>query len=370
MQLFINTKGSLLRRTGERVVIQCEGKSHEFAADKIHSIVIATGVRLTSDFVQLTTQKNIDIVFLDQKGTPTSRVWQTRMGSTPTIRRRQLEASLTSTGLSIAASWITKKLSNQTDFLKELLQRRSNGEQLAAAIAQIDETKSKISAALESWPAGTDSTGLKVIQPEALFKERRNHLLGLEGTAGRIYFAAIGNLLPADYKFTRRSRRPATDGFNAMLNYSYGVLYSTVERSLILAGLDPFIGFFHCDSYNKPSLVYDLIEPFRVIAERTTVLFFTGRRVKSAFFREVPGGIELAPDGRAALIESLNQRMDKTVRYPVQKTDTSKPGPAKHRNIKIRDTIRHEAHSLANRLLGKTDIPQVIKSDDLFLEES
>ena len=30
-------------------------------------------------------------------------------------------------------------------------------------------------------------------------------------------------------------------------------------------------------------------------------------------FREAPGGIELAPDGRAALIESLNQRMDKRV---------------------------------------------------------
>ena len=58
-----------------------------------------------------------------------------------------------------------------------------------------------------------------------------------------------------------------------MLNYSYGVLYGRVERLLILAGLDPFIGFFHCDSYKKPSLVYDLIEPFRAIAERTTVLF-------------------------------------------------------------------------------------------------
>jgi CRISPR-associated protein Cas1 len=43
-----------------------------------------------------------------------------------------------------------------------------------------------------------------------------------------------------------------------MLNYSYGVLYSLVEKACILAGLDPFVGFLHTDNYNKKSLVFDL----------------------------------------------------------------------------------------------------------------
>ena len=352
MQLFINTRGSLLKRKGERFEIRASEQSHEFAAEKIHSIVVATSVRLTSNAIQLANEKNVDIVFLDSKGFPNSRVWQTRLGSTAMIRRKQLEASQSDEGLQIANAWVLMKLQNQSAFLLELKKRR------AASQAMLEKASDGIKATHER---------LSSVAP---IDNSQGTTMGHEGTAGRIYFDALSKIMPAEYAFSGRSRRPAVDPFNATLNYAYGVLYSQVERALILAGLDPFIGFLHTDNYNKPSLVYDLIEPFRIVAERTAVLLFTGRRAKKEFFRDVPGGMELAPDGRAALIESLNQRLDKTVRYPVQKVNTFKPGPAKHRNIKLRDTIRHEAHSVANRLLGKTDIPEVVKSEDLFNEVS
>jgi len=60
--------------------------------------------------------------------------------------------------------------------------------------------------------------------------EQRGTLMGLEGSAGRAYFACLGQLVPEAYRFEGRSRHPARDAFNAMLNYSYGVLYSLVER--------------------------------------------------------------------------------------------------------------------------------------------
>ena len=80
--------------------------------------------------------------------------------------------------------------------------------------------------------------------------------------------------------------------------------------------------------------------------------------------REVPGGIELAPDGRAALIGNLNDRLDKAVKYPVQRV--KKPGGRKFRRIKLRATIQHEAHALANRLLGRNGLPRIVESDSLF----
>ena len=193
---------------------------------------------------------------------------------------------------------------------------------------------------------------------------QRDRMMGHEGIAGRAYFGCLGKIVPSEYRFASRSRQPAKDPFNAMLNYGYGILYSLVERAQILAGLDPHIGFLHTDNYNKPSLVYDMIEPFRIIAERATTLFFTGRRVKKDFFRDVPGGIELAPDGRAALIANLNERLDKSVRYAVQRP--KQRGAKKYRNIKLGATIQHEAHALANQLLGKDDIPKVVDASELF----
>ena len=359
MQLFINTRGSMLKKAGERFVVSSNGRQHEFSAKKLSSLVVSTSVCLTSDAVQLANEHKIDIVFLNKSGFPASRVWQTRMGSTANIRIAQLHASLGPTGLAYAHGWILKKLDNQITFLTELKQRRlAKAESLLGSLRQLNENCARLK-------------DLVLEKTDFDSQQQRNDLCasirGLEGTSGRIYFRAISELLPDKHQFSTRSRRPAHDAFNATLNYSYGVLYSRIEKALILAGLDPFIGFFHANRYGQPSLVFDLIEPFRIIGERTTTLLFTGKRVKDDWFRDVPGGVELAPDGRAALIESLNSRLEKTVRFPTQK-QPAKPGPPKTRNIKLRETIRHEAHQLANGLLNRNDLPSVINTNDLFGE--
>ena len=134
------------------------------------------------------------------------------------------------------------------------------------------------------------------------------------------------------------------------------------------AGLDPFVGFLHTDDYNKRSLVFDMIEPFRILGDRTTVLIITGRRAKREIFREIPGGMELSPEGRPALMESFNKRLDRTVRYPVQgKQDAEKK---KYRKIAQRAVIQHEAHALANSLLGRTDLPRIVETEQMFADEA
>jgi CRISPR-associated protein Cas1 len=230
--------------------------------------------------------------------------------------------------------------------LEELRQRRPESEShFAGPISTLRDCETRV--------AALDGT----------LDDQRQTLMGLEGSAGRAYFGVLGQLVPENYRFTTRSRQPAHDEFNAMLNYSYGVLYSLVEKACIIAGLDPFVGFLHTDNYNKKSLVFDLIEPFRILGDRATLLLFTGRRVQKDFFEEVPGGIALAKAGRAFFIEEFNTRLDKAVRYPVQ-------GNAKKtRNLKQRDVIQTEAHALANALLGKNDLPKVVATRELWKDE-
>ena len=61
---------------------------------------------------------------------------------------------------------------------------------------------------------------------------------GYEGSAGRFYFEILGNSLTKENNFSGRSSRPAKDPFNSFLNYAFGVLYSKIEKSLIIAGID------------------------------------------------------------------------------------------------------------------------------------
>ena len=144
--------------------------------------------------------------------------------------------------------------------------------------------------------------------------------------------------MPDRYKFDGRSRNPAKDEFNALLNYTYGILYSMVEKACIIAGLDPYVGIIHTDNYNKKSLVFDLIENFRIWADETVIKLFAGRDVKQECFDKLENGFTLNKEGKALLITAFNAFMDESIRYS-------------GRNIRRGDIIQFECHGIANRLI-------------------
>ena len=347
MQLVVNTFGASVRKEGERFLVMAGEKSFPVSVHKVQSILITTGAHLSTDAIQLAVENNVDIVFLDKYGQPYGRVWHAKMGSTAAIRRRQIEVAEAEEGLKFVLEWVTAKLGNQLELLKQLQRRRPARQELFdSPIETIANSKDKLS------------------QLTGTLAERQETIRGLEGTAGRAYFGTLGQLLPEAYRFTTRSRHPAKDEFNALLNYAYGVLYSLVEKACITAGLDPFVGFLHADNYNKKSLVYDLIEPFRILGEKVVVYLFTGRQIKQEYFEKVKGGVTISQDGKALLITSLNEDLEKTVRYPVAS------GSGKTRNIKQRDVIQYEAHALANALLGREGMPKVVETRALVEEDS
>jgi len=128
MQLVLNSPGASLRKVGDRFSVQAGDKKFAVSAHKVQSILIATAVFLSSDAIELAIAHNIDLVFLDRYGQPYGRVWQSRMGSTAAIRRRQIEVADGPDGIAFvragAAAWRGPRL----EFLEELRQRRPAGE--------------------------------------------------------------------------------------------------------------------------------------------------------------------------------------------------------------------------------------------------
>ncbi len=323
MQLVINTFGAFLSKEGDCFAVKTEGKSQRISAKKVQSILISTSATVTTDAVQLAAQNNIDIIFVDKYGEPYGRVWQPKLGSTTAIRRRQLELYDSPEGLQFALDWISGKFDNQVEFLNELMTRRESKKTgLADKIASIKQSKEKLNLL------------------EGTIDEKRKTIMGLEGSAGRIYFNALNYVIPDEFKFEGRSRQPAKDEFNCLLNYSYGILYSIVEKSCIIAGLEPYTGFIHTDNYGKKSLVFDIIENYRIIAEKTVLYLFSKRKVKKNYFNPVKDGITLNKEGKAVLITSINEELDNKIRY-------------KGRNISNRDIIQFDCHSFAQKLIGK-----------------
>ena len=325
MQLVLNTFGAYLHRQGQLFQIKADGQTSEVSVRKVRSILITTGVSLSSDAVQLAIENNIDVLFLDKYGQPFGRVWHGRPGSTTAIRRQQLAIAQTEEGLNLARSWVLRKLDNQTDLLLRMRTRRTRlSVDLTAAVNGLRELREQLA------------------ELRGTVDEVRDTMLGLEGRAGRTYWQTASLLLPERFRFEGRSRNPAQDEFNCLINYAYGVLYGTVERACVLAGLDPYIGFIHTDHYNKPSLVFDVIENYRIWADEVVIGLFAGRNVKASMFDRLHNGFTLNKEGKKVLIERLTAFLDERIRY-------------RGRNLSRRDTIQLDLHRIANDLIGRTD---------------
>ncbi len=324
MQLILNTVGTLLRVKDNNFLVIAQDKKMELSPRKVSSILITTGIRLTSDVIQLALQNNIDLIFLDKFGNPYGRVWHSRLGSTTRIRRRQLEVAGKAEGVRLIKDLVLEKLQNQLDHLKLLRKRRTRKSSILtkgiSSLTELQESLAKV----------------KGGNIEAV----RSTIMGIEGNGGRVYFQTLSAVLPTKYRFESRSRNPARDFFNCLLNYSYGVLYSMVERGCILAGLDPYTGLLHTDNYNKKSMVFDVIEPYRVWGDQTVMLLIAGRKVKQKHFDTVKGGYTLNKEGKALLLGRFNTFLDESIRY-------------RGRNIKRRNIIQFDCHRLANRLIGR-----------------
>jgi CRISPR-associated protein Cas1 len=74
VQLVINTFGASLRKQGEQFLVKAGDRKLAVSAHKVQSILVTTGVRLTTDAIELAISHNIDLVFLSREGDPFARV--------------------------------------------------------------------------------------------------------------------------------------------------------------------------------------------------------------------------------------------------------------------------------------------------------
>lgn len=321
MQLVINSRGSYLKKQQNCFLVKNEDKVFEVSANKVESILITTSATITTDAIKFAVENNIDIVFLDHFGDPYGRVWHSKLGSTVLIRRKQLEIADKEKGFELARGWIEIKVNNQIDFIKDLKKNRS-------------EKRNE----LEEYITNIEAMKDKLLELDGVLDDARGTIMGIEGMSSRYYFNSLSYIMPEKWKFEGRSRNPAVDEFNCLLNYGYGVLYSMVEKACILSGLDPYVGFIHTDNYNKKSLVFDLIEMYRIHVDRTVVNLFSKRKIKEDYFNSIPNGLSLNKEGKAVLIQALNEVLDQSISYH-------------GRNIKIRNTIQSDCHKIANSLI-------------------
>ena len=298
MELILNTFGTSLNRDNEGFVITHKDGRQRIPVDGIKSIQISKGAQITSDAVMFAMENEIEGLFMDRSGMPIGRIWSPKYGSISTIRKGQLNFTFSKEALTWIKEIIRQKIENQQALL---LMMKADADDFnrrrEKAISRLEDYRTKI-ASLEG----------------DIVSDVSSQLRGWEGVASKIYFEALNLFIPETYRFESRSQHPAMDVTNAFLNYGYGILYGKIEGALIKAGIDPYVGVLHRDDYNRPVLVYDVIELYRVWVDYVVYSLVAQQVVTEEYYSvRDDGSYWLEGLGRRILIQSLNDYLEEVI---------------------------------------------------------
>ncbi len=212
------------------------------------------------------------------------------------LRRRQV-ALAHQGGLSVASRIVEGKIRNSRTLL-----RRNTRERPRAVL-----------------------TALGDLARQASMQTSVSSLLGVEGTAARLYFSALPTMLRADlrlpertFSFEGRNRRPPLDPINCLLSYVYSLLVKDLTVVCLAVGFDPYLGFFHRPRFGRPALALDIAEEFRpLVAESVVLSLVNNGEVHAGHFLIRGGGVSLTAEGRRAVLLGYDRRLDTEVTHPM-----------------------------------------------------
>lgn len=303
-QLVADQFGSHIGKYSERLKVTQKGETLT-QAPLLHleSVsIISMGVSISADALEACCERGIPIFFLDGQGNPYASIYAAGLIGTVITRREQLRAFDDTRGLQLGLAVAGGKIQNQSITLKYLAKTRKETPAGAELLLAADEVLDHM-----AW--------LDKLRSHATIDAARDGLLAAEGNAARHYWQAVRAILPAEYAWTARTGRGATDPINSLLNYGYGILYGQIERSLVLAGLDPYAGFVHVDRPGKPSLILDLIEEFRQVVVDRVVFGLANRH----FTVEQDEKGRMSDATRKQYVQHILDHLESEVRYNGQR---------------------------------------------------
>lgn len=238
--VYMLKKGAKAKKEGQRLTIEYKDKKVQSIPLKdVGSLVVEEGTHISTPLLELMIEAEIPVYFIDFFGNVKGEVCSGRLSWKRS--KAQMEKFIQKDEKLKLACWIVKaKLENQRKLLKYYARQLQELEigQCASDIRQYIKELDKIKE-------------IDVIR-------------GIEGIAARLYFSAYDIILEGSrWEWKGRSRRPAQDAANALLNYSYAFLEREVRVAIAGAGLDARFGFLHSNNGRKDSLVFDLMELFR-----------------------------------------------------------------------------------------------------------
>jgi CRISPR-associated protein Cas1 len=287
----------------------------EVPCRKLDAVLVFGNVQVTTQALAELLDQGIELAFFSRSGKLRGQLTPPKARNIP-LRMSQYELARTEDrSLQLAREVVRCKIANSAAVLRRF--RRNHPESIEATA--IDALDLSLASAATADSAET--------------------LRGIEGAAAARYFDLFGALVPKEFGFDGRNRRPPLDPVNALLSFGYVLVGNELQSLLDGIGFDPYLGFFHRVDYGRPSLALDLLEEFRaaLVDRWTATLLNLKVLVREDFTATAEGAVLLGRQGM--------QRY-----FPAYEKELTSPFSVGDADLSFRQLFRRQAERLAKAL--------------------
>ncbi len=274
--IYITENGTYLHKRGGKLLIDKEETTiTEVPLELVENITVTNTTQISSSLITECLTKNIPISWMSTSG----KMYGSLLApSFVDIFKQKQQFDLIEEKdfyFKLAQKIVSAKIHNQLVLLRRY-NRNIKSEKVHELINYLANTQKNIK-----------------------YTSDNNELLGYEGLASRTYFSALGMLINKPFQFTKRTKQPPRDPFNAMLSMGYSILFNEILSNIIAIGLHPYIGFFHQLAKGHPALVSDLIEEWRaVIVDALVISLIKRGSITENMFTLNKKGCYFSPEGK------------------------------------------------------------------------
>jgi len=289
--IYITHQGARLHRTDGTIVVSADRATLDrWPPDEVDRVVIFGNVQVTTQAMALLLAHDATIALMSSTGELRGNLVGRTTGSVFVRLAQHARYHDVPFRLAFARDLVCTKLIDA----REVLQRHRRNHQ-STTMDTLDPAAEQLRLSVQSAQDAPSDAVLR----------------GVEGAGAAAYFGVFDTLIRAPFSFGYRSRRPAHNAVNALLNLGYTLVGNELSSRLEAAGFDPRVGFYHGVQYGRSSLALDLLEAHRIrVVDRFTLSLINRRMLTPEdFVSSEEHGVRLTRDALRRYLSAYEAMM-------------------------------------------------------------
>ena len=287
--IYVTEAGAQLGLRGGRYVISRENEVvAEVPQQLVEGVTVIDAVQVSSHAIVDLLKREIPVTWLSSEGKFFGRLESTASQDMSRVKEQFIRQEDEAFCLELSRLTVFRKVYNQRAVIRSYNRR--------------------VDSAIASGIYGR----IRILADKLHGAKTVDEVMGYEGSVARLYFQAISEFLPEDFRFEKRTRSPPTDPFNSMLSFGYTLLMYDFYTAITRTKLSPYIGFLHALKAGHPALASDLMEPWRAaVVDAFCLALVTHHEIDASCFikNEENGGVYLTRVGRRIFIQAYERKM-------------------------------------------------------------